>query len=98
MSEAREQAWRDYWLSRDPAHALGHRTTFDGGWDARGQYDQQRIAALVEEVAGMLANYQGPCSWCEEMEGHLTGCSIPAVAEALRALAWLDSGKEAESA
>lgn len=52
MSEAREQAWRAWMKFREsenqdaPAWRRLH-IAWNAGWDARGRYDDQRIAELV---------------------------------------------------
>lgn len=43
-NEAREEAWRA-WAGVDSTHAVAH-TTWQAAWDARGRYDEQRIAVL----------------------------------------------------
>lgn len=59
-AEAREAAWQSKWgnhavatLASDPIPALSgaFKEVFDAGWEAARQYDEKRIAALVEAAA-----------------------------------------------
>ncbi len=70
--EAREAAWRT-WLGESMHGESGFRFA----WDARGRYDEQRIAELVE-VASEIRPLQatGPdwwrCALCGHKERQLT--------------------------
>lgn len=50
--EAREQAWRE-----DADYAATLYDTYVKGWDARGQHDEQRIAALVALYSSLREQY-----------------------------------------
>lgn len=45
--EAREAAWQQ---ERSDKPGWWPRAQFDAGWDARGRYDEQRIAALEDAL------------------------------------------------
>lgn len=52
--EAREAAWREWFrVAKHQPFLVNVETGFDAGWDARGEYDAQQIAALKIELAAV---------------------------------------------
>lgn len=68
--EAREAAWLEWYrVAKHQPFLENVETGFTAGWDARGGYDEQRIAELVEalrEIAHMPTTY--PTRMVEAME------------------------------
>lgn len=62
LEEAREQAWRDE-IERSPSQTTietsWRRAGFNAAWSTRGQFDEQRIAALGAALAFIA-------DWCEQ--------------------------------
>lgn len=64
-NEAREEAWRTLGIPKGHipgALVGGFKEVFDAGWDARGSYDEQRIAELeaaLDTVRNELWRYLG---------------------------------------
>ena len=53
LEEAREQAWIKRASDLGSFASISAQLEFSTGWDARGQYDEQCIAALVAAVVGV---------------------------------------------
>ena len=58
LEEAREQAWIKRASDLGSFASISAQLEFSTGWDARGQYDEQRIAALVAAIRGVYQDFQ----------------------------------------
>lgn len=55
VEEAREAAWREWFrVAKHQPFLVNVETGFDAGWDARGEYDKEQIAALKSGIQNMM--------------------------------------------